>query len=99
MESYIFAPEAVEDLQNIWDFLSLDSVPAADRQIEGLLEAFEQLGRWPGKGHRRADMGDRPVRFWPEGSYLIVYREESSPLQIVAILHGARDVPSVIRDR
>ena len=50
MESYILAPEAVEDSQNIWDFLSLDSVPAADRQIEGLLEAFEQLGRWPGKG-------------------------------------------------
>ena len=74
-------------------------MPAADRQIEGLLEAFEQLGRWPGKGHRRAGMGDRPVRFWPEGSYRIVYREETSPLQIVAILHGARDVPSVIRDR
>jgi antitoxin ParD1/3/4 len=63
------------------------------------MEAFEQLAQWPGKGHRRADMGDRAVRFWPEGSYLIVYREKSVPLQVVAILHGARDVPSVIRDR
>jgi antitoxin ParD1/3/4 len=99
MEKYILAPEALEDLQSIQDYISLDSVTAADRQIDRLLETFEQLARWPGRGHRRADMGDRPVRFWPEGSYLIVYREESSPLQIVAILHGARDVPTVIRDR
>ena len=99
MPSYLLAPEALEDLQDIWDFVSRDSETAANRQIDRLLEAFEQLARWPGKGHRRRDMGDRPIRFWPEGSYLIVYREESAPLQIVAILHGARDVPTVIRHR
>ncbi len=99
MAGYVLAPEALEDLQDIWDFISLDNVFAADEQINRLMEAFERLAGWPGMGHRRADMGDRPIRFWPEGSYLIVYREESVPLQIVAILHGARDAPSVIRDR
>lgn len=99
MAGYLLAPEALEDLQNIWNFISLDNVAAADRQIDQLLEAFDWLAQSPGAGHRRADMGDRRIRFWPQGSYLIVYGEESVPLQIVAILHGARDVPSVIRDR
>jgi len=43
----------------------------------------------PGKGHTRDDLTDLPVGFFPLGSYLIVYRPNPAPLQIVAILHGA----------
>ena len=32
-------------------------------------------------------------------SYLIVYRAETMPLQIVSILHGRRDVEQLLRDR
>jgi|SRR5882762_659257 len=32
-------------------------------------------------------------------SYLIVYRSETMPLQIVSILHGRRDVEQLLRDR
>jgi hypothetical protein len=51
------------------------------------------------QGHRRPDVTDRKVRFWPVGSYLVVYRADSTPLQIAAILHGARDVPTVLLGR
>lgn len=99
MPAYLISPEALEDLQSIWDFIAADNPTAADRQVDQLLEAFEQLAQWPGKGHSRSDLTDRPLRFWPVGSYLVVYREAATPLQIVAILHGARDVPSVIKSR
>jgi plasmid stabilization system protein ParE len=39
------------------------------------------------------------VKFFSVYSYLIVYRPESSPLQVVAILHGHRDVERLLRDR
>jgi plasmid stabilization system protein ParE len=32
-------------------------------------------------------------------SYLIVYRSESSPLQVVSILHGKRDVAAILQKR
>jgi plasmid stabilization system protein ParE len=41
-----------------------------------------------------------PVRFWvlqPYSNYLIVYRPEKKPLQVVRILHAARDLPKTLR--
>jgi plasmid stabilization system protein ParE len=38
-----------------------------------------------------------PVRFSPLRSYLIVYRPDQVPLQIVAVLHGARAIPTVLK--
>ncbi len=37
--------------------------------------------------------------FFPAYSYLIVYRPETSPLQVVAILHGRRDVGQLLEAR
>jgi plasmid stabilization system protein ParE len=54
------------------------------------------LAKWPGSGHTRHDLTQIDVRFWPVRSYLVVYREKPLPLQIVSILHGARDIPSII---
>jgi plasmid stabilization system protein ParE len=38
------------------------------------------------------------VRFFSVYSYLIVYRPEPKPLQVVTILHGSRDVAGILRD-
>jgi antitoxin ParD1/3/4/toxin ParE1/3/4 len=42
---------------------------------------------------------DAAVKFFPVYSYLIVYRPETSPLQIVSILHGRRDLEQLLKDR
>jgi plasmid stabilization system protein ParE len=99
MAAYLLSPEAFEDLQLIWDFIAADNVRSADRVLDELFDTFEKLAQWPRQGHTRTDLTDRDVRFWPVGSYLVVYRENDAPLQIVAVLHGARDVPTIIRDR
>jgi plasmid stabilization system protein ParE len=93
---YILSPEAFEDLQNIWSFIAADNPKAADRVENELFKAFEELAKWPGKGHTRRDLMERDVLFWPVRSYLVVYRPLKPKLQIVAILHGARDIPSII---
>ena len=69
------------------------------RVVDRFFGVFEQLARWPTQGHTRLDLTARDVRFWPVGSYLVVYRDKTKPLAIVAILHGARDVPEIIRSR
>jgi len=47
----------------------------------------------PGKGHVREDLTSEPgLLFWSVGSYLVVYRARSSPLEVIRILHGHRDI-------
>jgi plasmid stabilization system protein ParE len=99
MSSYAISPDALQDLQDIWDFVALDNVTAADQLEDEFFNAFEKLARQPRMGHTRWDLTERDVRFWPAGSYLIVYRERPLILQVIAILHGSRDVPEVMRKR
>ena len=99
MPSYEFSPEALNDLEIIRDFIAIDNVEAAERLIDQFFEAFEQLAAWPKTGHARTDLTLKNVSFWPVGSYLVVYRDYSDGIQIVAVLHGSRDVPSILSDR
>jgi plasmid stabilization system protein ParE len=99
MPFYELSPEALDDLQLIRDFIALDNIEAAERVIDQFFEAFEQLATWPKSGHVRTDLTSKDVRFWPVGSYLVVYRDHSEGIQIVAVLHGSRDVPSVLDAR
>jgi|ERR1700723_485052 len=80
MNSYSLAPEAMRDLDDIWNFIAADNPAAADLQIDTFLKAFKELARWPGKGHTRRDLTSRTVRFWRVGSYLVIYREATLPL-------------------
>ena len=99
MSAYVLSPDALQDLQDVWDFIALDNANAADQLEDEFFNAFEKLARRPRMGHTRSDVTEREVRFWPTGSYLMVYREGPAALQILAILHGSRDIPEVIRKR
>jgi plasmid stabilization system protein ParE len=57
------------------------------------------LAGTPGAGHRRKDLTDEDVKFFPVYSYLIVYRPETKPLQIASILHGRQDVEQILKGR
>jgi antitoxin ParD1/3/4/toxin ParE1/3/4 len=99
MIKYIVGPEAEGDLTEIWEYIAHDSVDAADRWIRRLREAIESLARSPGIGHKRMDLTDIPILFWPVGAYLILYRVRKKRLEVVAVTQGARDIPSFLRER
>ena len=99
MSPYTLSPGALEDVYDIWTYMAQDDLQAADRVEDRLFAAFEALARMPGQGHRRTDLTSEPVLFFPVYSYLIVYRPDKKPLQIVAVLHGARDVKRVLEGR
>jgi hypothetical protein len=53
-------------------------------------------------GTKRQDVTPLPVRFWTVTrftNYVIVYRPETVPLQVIAILHGKRDLEEVLQNR
>ncbi len=56
-----------------------------------------RLAKNPGIGHMREELADKRHRFLLVYSYLIVYRSDAKPLQIIRILHAARDLQSILR--
>src|SRR5664279_827656 len=97
---FVLAPEAANDLVQIWRHIKKQtSVEMADRVESVILDKILYLARTPGAGHWRKDLTNKAVKVFPVYSYLIVYRPETRPLQVVSILHGHRDVEQILKDR
>lgn len=99
MKPYVVAPDAESDLQQIWRYLLGEAGLAVANRIQGeLVDAFESLADVPGKGHRRPDLTSRDVLFFSVYQYMIVYRR-AALVEIVAVLHGKRDVRRLLKTR
>src|SRR5467141_3105779 len=97
---YVLAPEAALDLVQIWRHLKeQSSIAIADRVEKAIRKKLVFLAGNPGAGHRRKNLTDEAVKFFLVYSYLIVYRPDTKPLQVVSILHGRRDVEQILKDR
>jgi antitoxin ParD1/3/4/toxin ParE1/3/4 len=94
------APEAAGDLVQIWRYIRKESTKKiADRVEAAIRSQMVALADRPGIGHRRKDLTEESVKFFPVYSYLIVYRPDTRPLHVVAILQGRRDVEQILRTR
>lgn len=92
---------ALEDLDSIWSYIAADNLEAADRVEQAILASCEKLGRFPMLGSKRADITSKPVRFWTVTrfpNFIVVYRPDTSPIHVVTILHGSRDVKRVLSE-
>ncbi len=100
MRRYILAPSAALDLAEIWLYLKAQAgVEVADSVEHAIRAKIVLLAVAPGAGHWRRDLTEEPVKFFAVYSYLVVYRPETAPLQVVAILHGDRDVGQLLSTR
>jgi plasmid stabilization system protein ParE len=68
--AYELSPQARDDLQEIWGYIAQDNPAVAD-QLEGdIYAACELLAKNPHLGHKRPDLTEEPVLFWPvRGQY------------------------------
>lgn len=98
MTAFRFSTRALQDLAEIQEYLLIHAPHAEAEILAEILDAAERVAAHPGLGHRRRDLTPVDVWFYPVFSYLMVFRKES-PTQIVAILHGARNLRSELRQR
>jgi plasmid stabilization system protein ParE len=89
---FVLTPEAALDLREILLDIAVDSPDTAERLRAEFYEAFERLGRSPGIGHYHAELLDARYRFWSFYSYVVAYKWEATPVQVIAVVHGARDL-------
>ena len=97
-----FTPQATEDLDAIWWFIAEHNREVADRVEQEILATCRRLAKHPLMGSKRRDITSRPVRFWTVTkypNYVVVYRPETIPLQVIAVLHGKRDLREILEKR
>lgn len=91
--AYRLAPQALADLDNIWDYIAEESgnTVTADGVIDVIIKRFHLLNRYPRMGRARDDL--RPgLRSFPAGQYVILYSIDDEDVEIVHVFHGRRDI-------
>jgi len=83
MKRFVLTPSAKRDVNDIWDYIADDNIDAADRVLDALYSAMVKLAKTPGIGHWREELADKRHRFFLVYLYLIVYRDETKPLEII----------------
>lgn len=89
------SPAAQDDLVDIWCTIALDSPRAADRLIETIGNCILQLGTFPDSGPRRPDIA-ADARALTVGNYVVLYRSTPERIEILRIVHGARDITTLL---
>ncbi len=97
--SFVLTPSASRDIDGILEYIIEQS--GANRALgvyRKLCEGFSRIAEQPRVGHVRDDLADESLRVFKVFSYLIIYRPDTKPIQIIRVIHGARDLPRAIED-
>lgn len=90
-----YAPVAVDDMDEIFSYISQENVTAAGSMLEQLDRQIKQLAEFPQMGAILAadeyPLVDHGYRFIVVQPYLVFYRIIDGAIVIHRILHGRRD--------
>jgi addiction module RelE/StbE family toxin len=85
-------------LQAIHEYIAKDSKTYASRFIRSLIKATEKLEKMPLCGRIVPELEGYGFREVVYRNYRIVYRLRDDAIEILAVVHGAREIRKVIRE-
>lgn len=91
MSRYRVSRSARADLADIWQHIAADSLTAADRVIDELVETTQLLATQPEMGRSRPELTES-VRSFAVGSFVVFYKPMIDGVEIVRVLSGHRDL-------
>lgn len=95
MRRLVVSPEAEIDLLEIWVYFAQESEQAAETVNAKITGMFDQFLAHPYMGRERADMR-RGLRSFSVASYVIFYAVIDDGIEIIRVLHGARDIENIL---
>ena len=88
--AYRLSSLAEKDLRDVAIYIARDSRTAARNWTANIKEKCKLLGEMRDLGVRRFDLRDG-LKNYPVGRYMILYRDTKAGVEIIRVLHGARD--------
>jgi toxin ParE1/3/4 len=84
-------------MREIHDYIAQDSLPAAQRTVDGIYSKVQLLSRFPEFGYRYEHDDGRGVRIVLYGHYRIAYLiKPSGDIDILGVFHAALDIERLL---
>ena len=90
MARIIWTESALQDLDQIADYISLDKPTAANRFVQRVFDQVEQLASLPKSGSIPNELNGTPYRQLVIPPVRIFYREQDDAVFIIYIMRGER---------
>lgn len=87
--------QALDDVENIVNFISRDSVHYARMHAQKIFGAVKRLEHFPESGRVVPEIGKKEIREILLGNYRIIYRLKQNAVEILTVYHSARLLSSV----
>lgn len=96
-------PRAILDADGEYAYLAARSISAANRFIKAIDRALDHLATFPLSGGawkpEDPELADIRVIILPNfRNHLVFYRVHADWVEVIRILHGARDLETILRD-
>jgi toxin ParE1/3/4 len=93
----IFAPVAIQDIEEIGDYIYAENPPAALRLVTALRSRCTNIAEMPHIGAPRPDLWP-DLRSVPFKRYVVFYVADGADVRIERVLHGSRDIDALFAE-
>jgi toxin ParE1/3/4 len=91
MLKIVRTPAAVRDLAALTDYIAADNLTAALGFYDEIDRLLTMIAQYPGMGEA-VDHLSPGLRRFTLGTYLLFYRRVDDAIELIRVLHGARDI-------
>lgn len=86
---------AESDIEDLWVYIATDNPQAADRILDDIEAKCRLIATQPNMGRLRSELAPG-LRSFPVGRYIILYQSLPDGIDVVRILHSARDLDALL---
>ena len=90
MQKIYWSEEASNDLEQIYDFISQNSIQYSIKTVKAIVERTYNLIKYPCLGRKIPEINDDNLREFIYKSYRIMYKIDSEVILILRVWHSAR---------
>ena len=90
----LWTDPAIDDLRNLLAYIAKDSEEYASTFVEKIILSVDKLTDFPGLGRMVPEADQEVIRELLYHNYRIIYRVGSELIEILAVVHGRRDLGS-----
>ena len=91
--SMVWTERAGRQLDQIYNYIALDSTLYALQTVEKIIEKAESISQFPGKGRVVPEYERDDIREIFHHPYRIIYLIRNENIEILSVIHGARLLP------
>jgi addiction module RelE/StbE family toxin len=92
MASVTWTPKAQNDLQAAYEYIARDSRRLAEAFVLRVEAAVDRLAAFPESGRMVPEFRRRDIREVIVQRYRVFYRIRAGNVEVLSVLHGARDI-------